>query len=176
MKDMSFSLPAWRAGQIFGSLRAFAAALSVGILVLSSCGKNKVEASVDVSGEWKLETFSGVAADETDMDIDVYVKFDGQHFELFQKLGGGHYSKYDGTYSIAGNILSGRYSDGNPWGSRYEVSLQDGALTMHSLDTGAGVAETCVYVKSQIPDAVRKDAADYSGTRSVAGDFSLRIL
>lgn len=136
------------------------------VALLSSCGKEPTADSglKGLEGEWKLESFADVPA--ADEEMDVYVKFEKGRFELFQKLGGGHYSKYDGTYSVSGSVLSGKYSDGVAFGSTYRVEIEGDAMTMHSQTSTASAAEVCVYVRSSIPDSVRKDAADYSGTKS----------
>lgn len=172
--------------------------------LLSSCGKEPTANPImkGLEGEWQLESFAEVPASEE--EIDVYIKFENGRFELFQKLGGGHFSKYDGTYSVSGTVLSGKYSDGVAFGSSYSIVIEDDVMTMHSLDSAtksssdseenptaatttattanptastvtnlktdkaaaSTVSEVCVYVRSSIPDSVRQDAADYSGTRS----------
>lgn len=140
------------------------------VALLSSCGKEPTADSglKGLEGEWKLESFADVPASEE--EIAVYIKFEKGRFELFQKLGGGHYSKYDGTYSVSGTVLSGKYSDGVAFGSSYRIEIKGDAMTMHSIASSqTSVLEVCVYVRSSIPDSVRKDAADYSGTKSSEG-------
>lgn len=139
------------------------------VALLSSCGKEPTAdaGSKGLEGEWQLESFADVPASEE--EIAVYIKFEKGRFELFQKLGGGHYSKYDGTYSVSGSVLSGKYSDGVAFGSNYRIEIEGDAMTMHSIATSSSqtsVSEVCVYVRASIPDSVRRDAADYSGTKS----------
>ena len=153
--------------------RAVVSLVLFGAVMLSAGGcKKPVEPlrQVQIEGEWKLESFSGVSVAETGMDVDVYIKFTGSasggRFELFQKLGGGHWSGFDGTWSLRGSTLSGKYSDGSSWGSDYSVESEDGRLTMTSLSTDSDTHDVCRYVSSSIPDSVRKDASDYAATKS----------
>ena len=131
--------------------------------VFSGCTKMKVE-TANVQGEWKLESFYGVeAAGSVAQEVYVDFKSDGS-FELFQKLGdAGHFRYFKGSYSLNGTVLSGVYSDGTPWAADYSAKNDADKLRLTStLSSGAG---EYVYVKTEIPQSVRKDAEDY-GTKT----------
>lgn len=148
------------------------AALFLTLGVLSSCKKEVKQKPVNISGEWKLESFSSLQAD--DLDVDVYLNFTSGSFELFQKIGGGHFAKFSGTYTVTGNVLAGNYSNGSPFGSKYEVELVDEQLIMTSIaeasdenaDGGIKQPEVCVYIKTAIPSEVRRDAEIYAPSKS----------
>ena len=99
----------------------------------------------------------------------VYIEFTAdKNFVIYQKVGDvPRFRKYDGTYTIAGSILTGEYSDKEKWGSAYKASIEaDGevlVLTAVTLDkeTGAVTAEgeVCRYVKASLSQE-EKDAAD----------------
>ena len=118
-------------------------------VVVSSCAKsgNDTSESLDITGEWSLISSGDLSMD----DISVYVSFVSDHFELYQKLGEGRYYVYTGTYTLSGNILSGRYSDGTSWGSDYDVIIGYDSLTMTARN---GSGEVSVYTREDIPAEV----------------------
>lgn len=140
--------------------RIFSIILAVFCLAgLSSCA-NKLEQGVDISGEWKLVDTGGLT-DATDVVLEVYVRFDGGNFDLYQKLGEqqDRFWSYSGTYSVSGsNILTGRYSDGTLLGGSrgdgYEVYLEGNSLFLTAVFSG----EVSEYVKETIPEDVKAEA------------------
>lgn len=114
----------------------------------SSSGKK----STDVTGEWCLSGYDTKAVTIGSESVDVYLAFSSGSFEIYQKLGQGRYRKYSGSYSVSNGILSGKYSDGKPMGSDYEVSRKGDTLTLT-----AG-SEVTTYSKKAIPADVRKEA------------------
>ncbi len=140
--------------------RIFSIILAVCTLAgLSSCS-NKMEQGADISGEWKLVD-TGALVDAGDVELEVYVRFDGGSFELYQKIGEqqGRFWSYSGTYSVSGsNILTGRYSDGTLLGGSrgdgYEVYMEGNSLFLTSVFSG----EVSEYVKETIPEEVKSEA------------------
>ena len=124
----------------------FAVVMAVAV---SSCAKSGNDTSefLDITGEWSLISSGDLSMD----DISVYVSFTSDHFELYQKLGEGRYYVYSGTYTLSGNILSGRYSDGTSWGSDYDVIIGSDSLTMTARN---GSGEVSVYTREDIPAEV----------------------
>lgn len=125
-------------------------------VLLSSC-KDKTEV-INVAGEWVLSeavlnTKSIQVGDET---IEVYVAFseDGT-FNLYQKIGYGSFVLYDGTYAVAGKVLSGSYSDGTVWGNSYIVSVDNDIMT---LSAATNSTDIYTYEKCSIPSDVRDQA------------------
>ncbi len=128
--------------------------LIAAVCTVSGCSKNAGEESFPVAGEWHLASVTGLDME----DLDVYAVFgnDGR-FELYQKVGAGRHWRFDGTYSLAGTVLSGTYSDGTEWGSTYEYSLAgDGqSLTLKALN---GSEEESLYDRQDVPDEIRSGA------------------
>ena len=47
---------------------------------------------------------------------DIYLDFNSDNtFEIFQQIGQGAYRLYRGTWKLDGDILSGKYNDGETW-------------------------------------------------------------
>ncbi len=121
-------------------------------------GCKKAPQNADITGEWKLVSYQGAAASEG--DIDIYLSFDSSgNFELFQKMGAGHYSAYKGTYTVTVNTVSGLYSNATPWKCDYSAALGDNSL---SLTSTVNSADYSTFTRTQIPASVRKDAEDFS--------------
>ena len=75
---------------------------------------------------------------------------------LYQKTGTEtYYHKYEGTYSVASSVLSGKYSDGEKWGSDYKISFDDGKLVLTAQN---GSSEVCTYEKKALPDTDKAEA------------------
>jgi hypothetical protein len=120
-------------------------------------------------GEWHLfKTLSdGI---EVNQDIDVYLSINADcSFELYQKSGtqSERYFKYTGTCSSEDDILSGKYSDGMPWGAKYTFKFILGGMLLESYN----MIEIQHYNKAAIPDEVKAEAtlittrsAVFSGT------------
>lgn len=134
------------------------------ILCLVGCNKKPKPGDMDLSGEWHLKSFSAGNAEEA--EVDVYLAFDNQSkaFALYQRLGEGHYSFYEGSFLLKNGILSGTYKDGSNFACSYTVTLEGDVLTLTSRDVAP--EEICIYIREAIPASVKKDAQDY-GTKSV---------
>lgn len=136
------------------------------LAVLVSCTKGKGSKDA-LDGEWKMESYYGNDAAGSAVPADVYIRFDGGQFDLFQKLGGGHFRRYSGTYTYNGGTVSGTYDSGLSWASDYFVSFgEDGRMSFSQyVNDGEYV---CIYVRTPIPDAVRADADDFGTVKSTA--------
>ena len=86
------------------------------VLALSACKKEGSDeptpAGGSIVGAWEL---SSVATKATvgDVQVNVYVEFgEDNSFTLYQKVGEGRYTKFDGTYteSSVGSIISRKMS------------------------------------------------------------------
>lgn len=132
------------------------------LLGLISCNPEGKKDSIE--GEWKLESYYGKAAESATVPAQVYLSFHKGQFELFQKLGGGHFSRFSGSYSYRKGAISGTYSDGSPWAQDYIVAVSHGKMEMTVYVNDAEL--TCVYVQASIPDSVRSDAENYGAVKS----------
>ena len=127
-------------------------ALSV-LAAAASCGeKDKGPAvSEKIVAEWHLVGVSGMTSVPQ-----VYVDFaQDMSFELYQKVGEGRYRKYEGTYTVAGSVVSGQYSDGEKWGSDYKASFEGEKMTLTAQN---GSEEACTYEKKALPDTDKAEA------------------
>lgn len=117
--------------------------------------------AVNVVGEWHISTFEGEVA-----PFDVYLAFaeDGS-FAMYQRLYTLTYALYEGTYNVAGDILTGSYTDGQNWkcGYKAELSADGKTLTLYSQED---VSLKTVYTKTTIPDSVKDEAAATRATDS----------
>ena len=85
---------------------------------------------------------------------DIYIDFnDDKTFELYQQIGEGAYRLYRGTWNLEGDLLTGRYNDGEDWAYAYQVTIDDKTLTLSAQEDRA--IEN-VYVKCEIPDIIKE--------------------
>ena len=140
----------------------FIAALLVSFA--TSCEK-EAKVGKGLVAEWKLVEMTGYEASELP---EVYIEFtSADEFVIYQKVGDvARFRRYNGTYSVDGSIVSGKYSDKKAWGSDYRASLEaDGSvLVMTALEKDkqgnvTGDGEVCKYVKASLSQD-EKDAAD----------------
>ncbi len=103
-----------------------------------------------IPGEWHCEA--------ADMSADIYVDFasDG-NFELYQMVGEGSYRLYRGTWSVDEDkkMLTGKYNDGEEWGSGYSVSLSEDEKSM-TLESTEGAVKNS-YTRTEIPAEVKEN-------------------
>lgn len=137
-------------------MKKFLLALAAGLVLVWGCGKTNPEGGeedkLSVEGAWEL---SGVATKVSvgSVDVSVYMEFASGKFTLYQKIGEGRYSKFDGTYTLSDKSLSGKYSDGTSWGP-YTAAMSGSNLTL----TSAGGREVDTYKKiSSIPSTVTEN-------------------
>ena len=90
---------------------------------------------------------------EMSVDAAIYVSFqaDGK-FELYQKMED-VFELRRGTWTLKGDVLSGKYNDGEAWAADYKVAVNGERLTMISQNEGA---ETSVYVHCVIPEVIKE--------------------
>ena len=122
---------------------------AVAICFTAACQKEEVRNIVDpaIVGEWHLSTVEvDGAVQKYSYDVYFAINNDGT-FELFQKSGTQtRYTKYTGTCKSEGNVLSGVYSSGTPWGTSYTALVSGGMLVLTSAD-GVEVQE---YTKESL--------------------------
>ena len=103
-----------------------------------------------IAGEWHCVV--------SDMDADIYLSLASDNkFELYQKVGEGAYRLYRGTWSLDEKtaVLTGKYNDGEAWGSGYGVVLSEDENTL-TLDPSAD-GEDQTYRKESIPSDVKEN-------------------
>lgn len=131
-------------------------AMVMTFLTIGSCSKDKPEndGTGNLVGDWQMMdvTFNTKSAVIGGMTVTVYLRLskDGS-FGMWQQLGQGRFNSFTGTWSYSKGVLSGIYSDGNKWGSEYEVTLKENFLTMTALPDRMDVYS---YSRCTIPDSV----------------------
>ena len=119
----------------------------------ASCGSKEEVPNVseNIVAEWHLTSVSGMSTVPQ-----VYINFaQDLSFQLYQKIGDGRYRRYDGTYTVASTLLSGKYADGQAWGSSYTVSFEGDVLVL-AADNGS--AEVCKYEKKALSETDKAGA------------------
>ena len=138
-----------------------AAALVLGLA--ASCEKAP-SLTEGIVAEWQLTEMTDYEASALPS---IYIEFTADlNFVIYQKVGDvPRYRKYDGTYAIDGSSISGKYSDGEDWGSSYRAAFEaDGdvlVMTAFTTEKDGTVTEGEVlkYVKASLSQE-EKDAAD----------------
>jgi hypothetical protein len=122
---------------------------AVAICLTAACQKEEIKDIVDpaIVGEWHLSTVEvDGAVQKYSYDVYFAINNDGT-FELYQKSGTQtRYTKFTGTCKSEGNVLSGVYSSGTPWGTSYTALVSGGMLVLTSAD-GVEVQE---YTKESL--------------------------
>ena len=121
------------------------------LMLLVACGKNngdktKLTLEQKFYGEWHSTSLP--------IDGEIYLNFsEDKTFELYQQIGEGAHRLYRGTWALEGNLLTGKYNDGEDWAASYNVDVADKTLTMTSNNDAA---EASVYEKTEIPAEVKE--------------------
>jgi hypothetical protein len=101
--------------------------MAIIMLAVTSCKEQdpvKTPAEL-ICGDWHSTMLA--------VEGDIYASFasDGS-FDLYQKIGEGAYRLYTGSWTMNGNVISGKYSDGSDWSSSYSVIFNDKFMTWTS--------------------------------------------
>ena len=119
-------------------------------MLIASCGKNEegkkpeINLEEQIIGQWHSTSIS--------VDGDIYIEFDqAKTFELYQQIGEGAYRLYRGTWNLEGDLLTGKYNDGEDWAAAYKIAIEGDTLTMTSNNDAA---EKSTYTESEIPSEV----------------------
>ncbi len=125
---------------------------AVALLMAVACGEDNKEKVLNVVGDWNITGISTKAAQIGGVQVDIWLALKSDKtFALYQKVGSGRYASYEGTYALAGTVLTGKYSDGKSWGTEYEVTMEDNDTVL--ILAGAS-GETDTFRKGAIPSDV----------------------
>ena len=118
------------------------------LMILVSCGKDKTGLTLEqkLCGDWHSTSLP--------IDGEIYISFsEGNTFELYQQIGEGAHRLYRGTWALEGELLTGKYNDGEDWAAAYNIAIADKVLTMTSNNDAA---EVSVYEKAEIPAEIKE--------------------
>ncbi len=124
------------------------------MLALASCSKDNgngggKEDGLNITGDWNITEISTKAAEFAGVTVDIWISFKSdKNFAMYQKIGEGRYTLYNGTWNLSGDKLTGKYSDGKNWAAEYAVLLEDEGKTL-ILTSPTG--ETDTFTKGTIP-------------------------
>lgn len=109
------------------------------LFAVSSCNEiEEPKLETLIIGTWDLNgvqfTKSATIGSET-ISVTVTFNQDGT-FALTQVIGRGRAVDFAGTYTLTGDVLNGKYSDGATWGSQYNVAIEGTTMTMTSVTGG----------------------------------------
>lgn len=95
----------------------------------------------------------------SDIEADIYISLSENSFYLYQKIGDGAHRLYKGTWSIdeESRILTGKYNDGQSWGSAYEVTVSDDKNSMTLVPKESSVKEEHIYRREEIPSDIKEN-------------------
>ena len=119
------------------------------LVAFAGCSKPDAEKPLTLEhklcNEWR--------GSELSVDAAIYISFlaDGT-FELYQKMDD-VFELRRGTWTLTGDVLSGKYNDGEDWAADYTVSVDGNKLTMVSKNEGA---EAGTYVQCTIPSVIKE--------------------
>ena len=123
-------------------------------LLIAGCGNKEEKKNLDelLIGEWHSTSLS--ISDAYTYAGEVYIGFNADKtFDLYQKIGEGAFRLYRGSWNIDGDVLAGKYNDGEEWGTRYQISIDGKTLTMKYSIHDSEV--TSVYTSVVIPSEVK---------------------
>jgi hypothetical protein len=130
------------------------------VIAAASCTKdnNMPVQSMDMYlvGEWHM-VGAKIGEDLTLQDTDVYLAIQANGtFELYQQTYSQNerYDKYSGNCWTENGTISGIYSDGEPWGAKYEYSKTVDGFILRSFN----FLEMQRYTKTAIPEEVKANA------------------
>ena len=130
-----------------------------------------------VVGEWNLSSWSG----KSDSAPRVYLAlYEDGNFDMYQQAFSVLWYHYEGTYTISeDNLLTGVYSDGEPWSTSYRVffGYEEGTFADTDMPASAPIhirlvnekndKEISIYDTTTIPDEVVEEAGVPEMVRSV---------
>ena len=110
-----------------------------------------------INGTWYLTSMCGSAP-----EFNVYIEFNNSgKFNIYQQVWTLTYERYTGTYSVDGNVITGKYSDGTAWTASYNYSVANSQLKLENVENSS---EVSIYAAKPIPAEVIEEAI--TATRS----------
>ena len=135
---------------------------AVAAMISAAAGCQKVENEPVIGidsklvGEWKLSKIISEGYNNPDVP-EIYLCINSDcTFELYQKSGTQsiRFDKYTGTCYTEDGLLTGVYSFGKEWASKWEYMITMNGIILVSFN----MLEENRYVKTEIPSEVRENA------------------
>ncbi len=128
------------------------------VAMFAGCGKSGEEGTEPDTTKTLAEKIAGEwHCSPSNIDADIYVSFtaDGK-FELYQQITEGAHRLFRGTWSIDEGkmIISGKYNDGEKWGSDYAFVMSEDNNSMTLTDSAS---QEYVYSRQTIPAEVKEN-------------------
>ncbi len=133
------------------------------VLLFAGCGSSGDETpAIRFTGEWHLTQWNGT----TPKEFDAYVVFNEDHtFAIYQQIEQIGYQLFSGRWAYDGKLLSGIYDDETPWGSAYEVALDETEAVL-TLTSQTSIGEVSVYRRATVPEAIKGSALPSTASRT----------
>ena len=113
-------------------------------------------------GDWALTEWNG----STNLSLGVYLSLNEDNtFVLYQHFSDVLWEKYEGTYTLSGNTLSGVYSDGVKWAD-YTIKYNNGEKKQIKLTRKDDAEDVSIYTATDIPAEVVDNATAPAAVRS----------
>ncbi|MBQ5648482.1 MAG: lipocalin family protein [Alistipes sp.] len=113
-------------------------------------------------GDWVLTEWNS----STELPMGVYLSLNEDNtFVLYQHLSDVLWEKYEGTYTLSGNTLSGVYSDGVEWAD-YTIKYNNGDTKQIKLTRKDDAEDVSIYTATDIPAEVIDSATAPAVVRS----------
>lgn len=115
-------------------------------------------------GEWALTEWNG----SKELPMGVYLRLNEDNtFDLYQHTLSVLWVHYDGTFSLKGNNLTGKYSDGSDWAEytiKYNNEAEPKQIKLTRKDDSNDVA---IYTATEIPAEVSDQSSEAVNVRSI---------
>lgn len=115
-------------------------------------------------GEWALTEWNG----SKELPMGVYLRLnEDNNFDLYQHTASVMWVHYTGTFTLNGNTLTGKYSDGTDW-AEYTILYNDTVEPKQIKLTRKGDTEdVAIYTATEIPTEVTDQAGEVTKACSV---------
>jgi hypothetical protein len=142
-------------------MKKYFAIFAVVLLALVGCNNknNGTSNASDIDGQWHIIEWNN----ETP-EFDAYIEFKAGKFNIYQQVYSIFFEKFEGSYNVSGDIITGSYTNGSNWACGYKFEVSGDQLTLYSQED---ISVTSVYEKCEIPQAVIDEATTTRSAEAV---------
>lgn len=114
-------------------------------------------------GEWALTEWNG----SKELPMGVYLRLNEDNtFDLYQHTLSVLWVHYEGTFSLNGATLTGKYSDGSDW-AEYTIKYNDTEPKQIKLTRKDDSNDVAIYTATEIPAEVTDQSSEAVNVRSI---------